>query len=65
MDENYLENLVKRIREAGGTDQACYQITANEGEPAIVQIHSGTDIRIFVENEDQTKLELKTEIVIA
>ena len=60
----YLESLIKQIREVGGCDTDSFQITANDGEPAIVLIRSGAGISVYVQNTELTKLELKAEVCI-
>lgn len=54
----YLRKLVQLIEQKSIDEGASLTITANEGEPAVVQVRFGMEIHIFIENEDQTKLDL-------
>jgi hypothetical protein len=58
MTNEYLHQLVKLIEAQGIHEDANLVITANDGEPAVVQARHGMNIQLFVENEDQSKLNL-------
>ncbi len=55
----YFEDLFKQIRELPIEASDSIQLTANDGEPAILQVRTHNKIKLYVQNEDLSKLNLE------